>query len=351
MIINIKLERERAMYSIYKSSRLGGILVFLMILMFTVACSSGSNEASKGSTETTEAVKLKEGASEKVASPPASEVPRSYTHEFGTTVIPASPKRIVGIYLDDFLLATGVKPLTQTMYGQRPLPYLQDMVGDLPKISPGKISLEMILEQDPDLILLADPFYAQEGRYKLFSEMAPTYVFTGSEPWREVLKRIAEMVGKPEAGQSWIKAYEEKTAAARAQLKKAIGDETVMFIRFSNAKNIKMEGGPDSYSGNILFRDLALKPSKMVKELAWGAESSVSISQEIIPEFDADHIFITYDKADSEEAETFRKSSLWNRVAAVQKGNLYEVDMFHWMNDGPISHSRKVDDVLAALLN
>lgn len=374
MRINNKKKRESTLRKKKIDTRIGIHLVLLLLLVWATACGSGSEQA--GQNGRTEAGRQTEQGSQSVQSSGSSTAsgasaqqtkgtdgasgsektgspgqPRSYKHDFGTIEVPASPERIVGIYLDDFLLALGVKPRTQTMYGKRNLPYLQDRIGDLPAINPSGINLELILEEKPDLILLAYPVYAEEGKYELFSKIAPTYVFTGEEGWRQTLRTMGDVIGKPKQAENWLNEYDRKVAAARESLKKAIGDETVMFIRFTRAERIQIYGGPSNFAADVLYQDLGLKPSELVKKVAWGEDNSAPlISAELIAQFDADHIFITYDNPANEDAKAFKNHPLWKNIPAVKKGNLHEVEMFHWMNEGPIANSTKVDDVLKALL-
>ena len=338
--------------------RLIGMYVLLVLLiMLAAACgnTSGNDQAGQAdSSPQSEGAQHQELPADPPAEAPAANEqqaqPRTYIHDFGAIEVPASPERIVGIYLDDYLLSLGVKPLTQTMYGKRVLPYLQDQIGDLPTISPGSINLELILEEKPDLILLAYPFYAEEGRYDLFTAIAPTYVFTGEEGWRQTLRTVGDVIGKPEQAEAWLHAYDQKAGAARDTLRQAIGDETVMFVRFTRAERIQVYGGPSNFSADVLYGDLGLQPSAFVKEFAWGEQSAPLISAEVIAQFDADHIFITYDNPDNDDAKEFKNHPLWTNIPAVKNGNLHEVEMFHWMNDGPISNSTKIDDVLNALV-
>lgn len=335
--------------------------LLVLLIMTAAACgnNAGSNQSESGpQNEAAQPQQQQQQQQEAPNDPPAETPaadgqpaqPRAYTHDFGTIEVPASPEGIVGVYLDDYLLALGVKPLTQTMYGKRVLPYLQDQIGDLPTISPSSINLELILEEDPDLILLAFPFYAEEGRYDLFSEIAPTYVFTGEEGWRQTLRTVGDVIGKAEQADMWLNTYDQKASAARDTLRQAIGDETVMFVRFTRAERIQVYGGPSNFSADVLYQDLGLQPSAFVKEFAWGEDSAPLISAEVIAQFDADHIFITYDNPDNDDAKDFKNHPLWTNIPAVKNGNLHEVEMFHWMNDGPISNSTKIDDVLSALV-
>lgn len=353
MIIN-KNGVQARVYKTKKHRRIAIFPAMLMLVLLIAAC--GGKENNQGTA--TESAATAEQQAPSAAQQPASEplpseateaTKRTFTHGFGAIELSGPTERIVGVYLDDFLLALDVTPLTQTLYGQRPLPYLQDRVGHLPAIRPGEIDLELILDENPDLILLAYPFYAEEGRYELFSEIAPTYVFSGEDNWRQTLRTVGEVIGKQAEAAQWLDSYEKKVAEAREKIKAAIGDETVMLIRFTRAERIQLYGGPSNFSGDLLYRDLGLQPSALVKKLAWGDDSAPLISAELIPEFDADHIFIVYDNPANEDAELFKNSPLWQSVPAVKNGNLYEVEMFHWMNDGPLAYSRKVDDVLEAL--
>lgn len=334
-----------------RSKRIGVHLVLMLFMVWASACGNGNGQQAAGVQSEAAPPAATESSVQQTKEGTAPASSRSYTHEFGKIEVPAAPERIVGVYLDDFLLALGVKPLTQTMYGKRNLPYLQDRVGDLPAINPGSINLELILEEKPDLIMLAYPVYAQEGKYDLFSKIAPTYVMTGEQTWRDALRTIGDVIGRPKQAEAWLNDYNKKIATAREALKKAVGDETVMFIRFTRAERIQIYGGPSNFAADVLYQDLALTPSALVKQVAWGEDNSAPlISAEMIAQFDADHIFITYDNTANEDAKEFKNHPLWKNVPAVQKGNLHEVDMFHWMNGGPIANSIKVDDVLKAMV-
>ncbi|MNH35163.1 Iron(3+)-hydroxamate-binding protein YxeB precursor [compost metagenome] len=110
-----------------------------------------------------------------------------------------------------------------------------------------------------------------------------------------------------------------------------------------------MYGGPGGYAGNVLYTDLGLNPPQIVKDLVWGEQSMSVISQEIIPQIDADHLFLTYDEGGKELAQEILDSDIWKSLKAVQKGQVYEVSLDHWMTYGPIAYNMKVDDVLQAL--
>lgn len=269
----------------------------------------------------------------------------------GAIEVPAEPQRVIAVYMEDYLAALGVKPVMQTVIGTFSLQYLSPYIGDLPPIDTSAISFEAALAAQPDLIVLGFPNYASEGKYDSFSAIAPTYVFGEDAPnqWRESLLTMGQLLGKEKEAEQVLADYTAKVEQARETLKAAIGEETVAMIRMRSDKELRLYGGPGGYVGNVMYTDLGLNPPDIVKELAWGENSMVVVSQEIISDLKVDHLFVTYDEGGKERAEEMMASTLWQSIPAVQKGQVYEVAMDHWMTFGPLAYNQKVDDLLAAL--
>ncbi|GBF74646.1 hypothetical protein PA598K_03003 [Paenibacillus sp. 598K] len=276
---------------------------------------------------------------------------RTFEHVMGSIEAPAEPQRVIAVYMEDYLAALGVKPVMQTVIGTFSLQYLSPYIGDLPPIDTSAISFEAALAAQPDLIVLGFPNYASEGKYESFSAIAPTYVFGEDAPnqWRESLLTMGKLLGKEKEAEQVLADYTAKVEQARATLKAAIGEETVAMIRMRSDKELRLYGGPGGYVGNVMYTDLGLTPPDIVKELAWGEKSMVVVSQEIISDLKVDHLFVTYDEGGKERAEEMMASTLWQSIPAVQKGQVYEVAMDHWMTFGPLAYNQKVDDLLAAL--
>ncbi|MGG4142550.1 hypothetical protein ABEW34_05405 [Paenibacillus algorifonticola] len=99
-----------------------------------------------------------------------------------------------------------------------------------------------------------------------------------------------------------------------------------------------------------MYNELKLKPSKLVQELVLDKEEKVvNLSMEMIPQLDADHIFLTVDTGAEEQAKELLESSLWKNLPAVKNTNVHQVNFERWMKSGPIADSSKIDDVLAVL--
>lgn len=328
------------------------LVVVITLIALLAACGSSQNENSSTAVEPSignqETAQAGEGDASGDSSQPAS---RLFEHDYGTTEAPANPERIIALYMEDYLVALGLKPITQTVIGNFSLKYLQPYIGDLPKIDTSAIDFEAVLSAQPDLVMLAFPTYANEGKYELFDKIAPTYVFAADAPdnWRDALKTVGQLTGKTAEAEKVLSDYTAKTEAAKARLKEKLGDETVAMIRMRSNKELRLYGGPGGYAGNALYTDLGLNPPQIVKDLAWGEQSMAVISQEIIPQIDADHLFLTYDEGGKDLAQEILDSEIWKSLPAVQKGQVYEVSLDHWMTYGPIAYNMKVDDVLQAL--
>lgn len=279
--------------------------------------------------------------------------PQKFKHSMGEIEVPSQPKRVIGLYMEDYLAALGVKPVTQTVIGNFSLKYLASQIGDLPKLDTSAVNFEAALQAQPDLILLAFPSYASEGKYDKYAKIAPTYVFGDGEfdDWRATLRKVGQLTGKTKEADSVLQQYEAKAADAKAKLQKALGDQTVALVRIRSNKEIRLYGGPLGYVGNVMYTDLGLKPPAIVSKLAWGSGvGQANISQEVLPQLDADHLFFTYDDGGKELAAEILKSPLWQALPAVKNGRVHEVSLDHWMTSGPIAYEKKLDDIVKALM-
>lgn len=249
------------------------IVGLLLLLTLLTACSGQGEKASRASgSEGVPGAAAPSASAISNAAPAAQPVIHKFKHVMGEIEWSTPPKRVVGIYTEDFLLALGVKPVTQTVIGNFSLKYLLPEIGNLPKLDTSAISFEAALQAEPDLFVLGFANYGAEGRYEKFSKIAPTYVLPADAPnnWRDTLRTIGELVGKPEEADKVLKQYSEKVAAAKKTLETSVGRETVALVRIRSNKEIRLYGGPQGYSGSVLYQDLGLEPPAIVKKLSWG---------------------------------------------------------------------------------
>jgi len=264
------------------------------------------------------------------------------------TTIPAAPQCIVtaGSGYLDHLLALGIKPCGAAHGpGGSGFPaHLADQLTGVDYVGGTlEVSLERVAFLDPDLILAMHPAHTEGDFETLFDPIAPTVYLT--EPWRDwrqALKEIGLILGKTAEADAALAAFDGEVAAAKATLATAVGTEKVAFLRVL-PEEIRVYGTA-SPTGDLLFTQLGLTPSALVPI----GEHAQSISLELIPALDADHIFLLDQTEDG--MATLNNSPLWQTVPAVAAGNLYPVDVKIWVQgEGLFAYKQLVADVVATL--
>ncbi|ANY69228.1 hypothetical protein BBD42_24145 [Paenibacillus sp. BIHB 4019] len=320
------------------------IMVLVMVLG---ACGGGETKGEAGAVQTEQASASPENQSTE---------PRTVEHVLGKIEVPAQPQRVIGLFVEDEMSTLGVKPIMQYSSGAYYQTYLEDYLKDVPKLDTSAFNFEAIMAAQPDLIILGFQGWAEEGIYEKLSKIAPTYVFTGSEiqypeNWQKNLLIVADLLGKTEQAEAVIKKREAETKLAKEQLQVAAKGTTAAMVRIHASKELRLYGGPGGQVGTALYGDFGLEPAPIVRKLAWGEDNDIqTISMEIIPQIDADYIFLAVDEGREEQAEELKESSLWKSIPAVQQGHVYEVRGDVWITNGPLAYEKKLEDVMKAII-
>jgi iron complex transport system substrate-binding protein len=271
------------------------------------------------------------------------------TDAMGEVVIPANPERIIAPYLEDSLVALGVKPAAQWSIGDTVLDYLQPELKDIPKIG-WDLPLEQALSNDPDLIIFSSPSSVQKGQYEEYKKIAPTYVFKDeiSTDWRKQLTQMGEILTKQTEAKEALANYEKKAADAKAKIQASIGDESVAIIWVMADKFYLMEN--NRFSANVLYGDLGIKQPAFVEGLGGAAVQWDPIALEKLPEIDADHIFLISKKGEA-GLDILAKSSIWNGLDAMKNSHVYEMnEPSFWTINGLIASEKTIDEVIKSLV-
>src|SRR3954470_7029954 len=154
--------------------------------------------------------------------------PVSIEHDFGTTRIPAEPKRVVSLgYIDqDPILALDVVPVAiREFTGNQPSatwPWAAGKLnGQQPQVLNGAtIDPETVAALDPDLIVAITAGLSQD-QYDQLSAIAPTIVQPkGDIPygtaWQDATRMIGKALGRSERAEQLVTDLEGRFTAAKA---------------------------------------------------------------------------------------------------------------------------------------
>ncbi|MBM7653335.1 iron-hydroxamate ABC transporter substrate-binding protein [Neobacillus cucumis] len=312
--------------------RLGLLFSILTILFLVSACSSSNGNSSDSSNKTDNQ---------------KTEV--TLTDAKGKVVIPANPKRIIAPYLEDSLVALGVKPAAQWSIGNTVLDYLQPQLKGVPKIG-WDMPLEQVINNNPDLIIFSSATAIQKGQYEEYKKIAPTYVYKDemNADWRKQLTQMGEILSKQDKAKEALASYDKKAADAKSKIQSSIGDQSAAIIWVNAGKFYLMEH--NRFSANVLYSDLGIKQPDFVKNLGDAAVQWDPIALEKLPEIKADHIFLISKKGDA-GLDLLSNSSIWNGLDAVKNGHVYEMnDPSFWTINGLIASEKTIDAVEKALV-
>ncbi|ANY65900.1 AraC family transcriptional regulator [Paenibacillus sp. BIHB 4019] len=262
--------------------------------------------------------------------------------------------RVVAPYLEDFIVALGMLPVAQYSHAKwgkqdylalEQIPTFDEFSGDFSALS----------HYAPDFILLLDR-YAQ-SQYTECRQISNTCVLSElSENWRTLLRTVADYFGRVGQAEQVIAEYEKKAKAARQTLRRSRQGETVAFLRISADSIYQYTDRGRGFAAAVLYGDLGLCPSPAVQLGPIPSKTvgsrMIKVTLEELALLSADHLFITFDKwhsqAEGEERRLLEQPE-WRSLPAVQNSCVYEVDFLTWMNNGVISNSKKIDDILRAL--
>ncbi len=270
---------------------------------------------------------------------------RTVRHGLGETVVPANPQRIVSLHniFSEALVAFGHPPVGATVRPTGLPDQLADGLADVVTIGEsGSPDFEAILALEPDLILGQADVHGEF--YDLLKAIAPTVLLDEPEAeWREWFSALGAALGMQVEADAAVAAYDSEAERVKARLAAELPGETVLVLRVRE-KDIRVYGG-SRRSGPVLYTDLGLTPHPLVPL----DKEHETISNEIIPELTADHIFLMVE--DEARQAGLEATALWQGLPAVQAGHVYRVNMEPWnRSTGPISFGAIVSDVEQLLL-
>lgn len=296
-----------------RQTRTGMLLSMLLILTLLVSACSASGANSIGGEPSGSSGSQTKVTAENQSKP--SKV-RTVSTMKGSITIPDEPKRIVvDLYLGS-LIALGIKPVGTPELNLKN-PYFIDSLEGVQNIGEYEtISLEKVLELEPDLIVTGNP-----ELYDSFSKIAPTLVIPYGEfkNTHEEITYFGEVLNKKEESKAWLANYDARIADAKKRVSEAIDASAEVSVMQFNEKAPLAFGDNFGRGGQAVYSALGLNPPPDKKEILM-KEQLVEVSAEAIPEFAGDYIILT---ADGLTLEDLKNKAVWSSLDAVKNDRVF----------------------------
>ncbi|WP_313265400.1 ABC transporter substrate-binding protein [Enterococcus sp.] len=278
----------------------------------------------------------------------SSEIATTFTDAMGNEVtVPENPQRVIGSYLEDYLVALGVTPVAQwTVGNDSDQAYLQDKLADVPRIN-YDLPYEDVLSFEPDLLLMDSNSMVEGDKYDQYSKIAPTYVVTNGEEvtWRERLTDIAKVLHKEEQAAQVEADYDDLVAATKEAYADQIKGKSIAVLWVVN-NSVFMVSETKS-SGQLLYHELGFEVPTLVSEISESATADWSaVSLEKLAELDADYLILV----NSDKGADFFSEQVWQNLDAVKNNHLWEFGPeSSWLYNGPIAYTKMIEDIQSKL--
>lgn len=258
--------------------------------------------------------------------------PVTVEHEFGSTVIPAEPQRVVtvGLTEQDIVLALGVVPVGVTeWYGEYPhaaWPWAADELGSAtPEVlsTSDGFQYERIAGLRPDLIIGVNAGLEQDT-YDMLSAIAPTVAHPAGvtsyfSPWDAQTEIVGEALGRPAEATALVEDIKQRFADVAAEHPEFAGTPAVFLQApyYDNTAIAYQDGLSTQFLTDLGF----VIPSEIDEFTPEADESQAIIPLENLGVLNAADVLVWATEDDAARGQ-LEESPLYRQLAPVQGGNL-----------------------------
>ncbi|MEW4369679.1 ABC transporter substrate-binding protein [Paenibacillus kandeliae] len=308
-----------------------GIILMMILLAGCSQTGSGSATATENNGQPTTQVSTTGEASGT----------HEYTDYKGNTMqIPVHPQRIISIGGDvGDLLALGVEPIGASLQVIKDQVVYKDRLQGIADVGE-PVDPEKVAALAPDLILV-DGSGLYDEIYPSLTKIAPVVLLERTETY-ERLRTTADVIGKPDAAEQWIKDYEARAQKVISNLNIPKGATATAFLQIGKDMYVMGDNGLSS----TLYHILQFKPNGGVQKLIDQKESFAQIAGESLPDYAGDWLFILHDDTDisNTSVQSMLDSAIWKTVPAVKEGHVYTLAS-EWNFDDPITRDMLLDQL------
>lgn len=249
----------------------------------------------------------------------------------------------LSIHLTNDLLALGITPVGSVVGGDLKtfLPHVADrLTNTKPLGTAADPDMEAILSLKPDVIYVDEQYAGDISKYQ---KIAKTEVFNLDEgTWRDHLKAIGKLTNREQQAEQFLKENQDQVERVQKLIQSKIGGGTAMGVRVT-AKELRVFGLRRPM-GPMLFEDLGLKPAEGIEKISKDKSYEV-ISQEVLPDYDADAIFIVVNREDGAKKlyDQLQTSPIWKGLKAVKANQVYMIPDQPWLDYSAMGNKLSLD--------
>lgn len=194
-------------------------------------------------------------------------------------------------------------------------------------------NLEKIAWLKPDLVIASNFRHARIA--PLLSAIAPMVTANNVFDFKTTLTMMAAATDREAEANQLLRRWGDRVADFRQQIATKLGSEWPQKVAVVRFKSDHVRIYTSGFAGSILD-ELGFEQPDTLQSQSWGMKLS---STENIPVLDADVIFVLLEPDDPAIADNYQhwvSHPLWQQLAAVQNGRVFEVDPVSWMMGGGI---------------
>jgi iron complex transport system substrate-binding protein len=315
------------------------VCVFVIFVMIMTGCDQGTNDNKTYQAETTTAAEITAAetttAVETTASVSETGRPEFIKNETDSEItivdpignevtLPKNPKRVIALYASyrDLWYEAGGEVIASVSSKSFPVPEGVEDLGSMSKVSP-----EIILALQPELVIMADSMDSQIALKDILEENKIPYLYVRYNLYQHYIDNLdlmSRLNGTQEQTAGKIKAIADgvNTIIEKVKEKKAPS----VLIMFSTSKSVSCEA-TTGITGNMVE---LLGGINIVGEIPIEGETRVDFSMESIAVGDPDIILIKTmgDVEDCKQLiqKEIESNEAWAAMRAVKEGKVYYLD-------------------------
>jgi iron complex transport system substrate-binding protein len=249
---------------------------------------------------------------------------RVVTDALGEVTVPVDPQRVVAtdFFSSSMLVDVGVVPVG-VMQGiqepdSRPERYMTALADAAQVSTYAEINVEMVLDLDPDLIIIDSNFGDAETVERL-ADIAPLFNVDLSGSWSERALSVADAVGRLDEAEKQQQEYLDRAQEISEEYRDVLDANPLAVVSLNTTDATWAHYAPGGWPTpawidvDAVFREPTDGEAKSSAEWAW-------ISDEQIGKLDNAGIIVVLEE---DQLARYADNPIWNALPAVVAGNVF----------------------------